>query len=261
MLERPRQERGLSSTVNMLDRFDKVSIGVVVSLLMVSGVVIVRGGQLGVRVVSYARTGTASSGTRLQVTFEEPIDLASVGPRLTIDPDVPGQVIQTQQGIAFVPVQPFQPGRDYSVTLRPGIVSTTGRTLKDAVHWQFHVRAPRIIYLGPMDQPNENLYEIDPAAPGQPVQLTNNALGINSYDVLPDGSKIVYAEQLDGSTSNLYVWDESTRASNVLYKCENARCLDPVWRPDGSMVAFEKIMLTGTVFQPPRIWLFDTATH
>src|SRR5262249_36440103 len=117
----------------MWDRFDRVSIGAVIALLMAIGVVIVRGDQLGVRVTHYGPTGTASSGSRLQIAFEEPVDSASVWQHLTIDPSVPGQVIQAQPGITFVPALPFQPGKDYTVTLRPGIVSTTGRTLKDTV--------------------------------------------------------------------------------------------------------------------------------
>ena len=54
-----------------MDRFDKIAVIVVVSLLIVIGVVVVRGDQLGIRVQSYAPTGTASSRPRIQFTFDE----------------------------------------------------------------------------------------------------------------------------------------------------------------------------------------------
>jgi len=244
-----------------MDRFDKVAVGVVVSLLVLIGVVVVRGDQLGIRVQSYSPTTTASSRPRIQITFDEPVDQASLAPHFSIDPPVQGSFMSTNGQATFLPAQGLQPGKDYQVTLHAGITSTAGRILKQDVRWQFHVRTPRVVSLGPQDTPPWNLYLTDPIAPDKSQQITNSNLGVNSFDVLADGSKIVYAEQPENNTSNLYVWDEASGKSSLLYRCDNARCIHPAWRPDGTAVAFEHFANTGSLLSVPRIWLYDVASN
>lgn len=244
-----------------MDRFDKVAVAVVVSLLIAIGVIVVRGDQVGIRVQAYGPTGTVSSRPQIQITFDEPVDQASLAQHFSIDPAVQGLWSSANGQETFLPIQGLQPGKDYRVTVGAGVTSKSGRALKQAVNWRFQIRAPRIVSLGPQDTPPWNLFLTDPAAPDKSQQITNSSLGVNSFDVLSDGSKIVYAQQPDNNSSDLYVWDEASGQSNLLYHCDNARCTHPAWRPDGTAVAFEHYANTGSLLSVPRIWLFDVASN
>lgn len=123
--------------------------------------------------------------------------------------------------------------------------------------------APRVVYLGPMDSIVQNLWLIDPGKGSQPVRLTNAKDGILDFDV-SRGGQIVYTEQMSKGASNLMLYDPQQGASRLLYECQDASCMEAVWRPDGKMIAFDRSELnTGTNMPPgaPRAWLFDVQTN
>jgi Tol biopolymer transport system component len=121
---------------------------------------------------------------------------------------------------------------------------------------------PRITYLGPIRALVANLYAV-PITGGTPQKLTNSKNGIIDYDIAPNG-QIVYAEILPAGPSNLMVYDPVTNQSRLLFECKDASCIQPAWRPDGKMVAFDRSELnTGTNLPPgaPRVWLYDLTTN
>src|SRR5262249_54146826 len=157
-------------------------------------------------------------------------------------------------------------GQTYTVVVEPGMASTKGRALKQPVEWSFTVRRPRLIYLGPADDIAQNIFLVDPAAPNSPQQLTSSPeeKGILSFDVLADGSKIAYSEFQGQGASSLFTLDVASGTITLLYQCPDSACTNPVWRPDGGAVAFERADLnTGTGMPPgaPRVWIFDVASN
>src|SRR5258708_25456374 len=110
------------------------------------------------RVKLYVQRGIASSRPWIHFTFDEIVDQASLAPHFSIDPPVQGSFVTSNGQATFLPTQGLQPGKDYQITLRAGVISTAGRILKQDVHWQIQVRVPRVISLWPQDTPPWNLY-------------------------------------------------------------------------------------------------------
>ncbi len=243
------------------DRFDCTAVIVIFALLAAIGLVIVHGDQIGIGVQSYGPTTQGSSRATIRVLFDEPLEPKSLTSRFSIAPAVQGSLSVSQNQLVFRPAQAFQPGQDYRVTVNAGIQASTGRVLKQDLHWQFHVTSPRIVYLGPADKNLRNLYSIDPSS-GVTRQITSSQEGVLDFDVAPDGSSIAYSELQPQGTANLMLWDTATETSRLLYECLHAACSSPIWRPDGSAIAFQRIDLNpvGTGPGAYRVWILDMIT-
>ncbi len=247
-----------------VNRFDLSSGLVIALLLIILALIIVRGDQVGLSVKSYTPQQSASSRASIQITLDESMNSASVKQHLALQPDVPGTLAVVNNQITFQPTLPLTPDKLYSVTLSAGSTANSGRVLKQDLRWQFKVRQPRLAYLGPVGTWIQNLYVINPALLGSPDQLTHSENGLVDYAILPDGSKIVYAETSveagkGNETARLFVWEAATGQSRLVYDCK-ADCVGLAWRPDGGAVAFQRIDLSNAIgFMPvaPRIWLYD----
>jgi Tol biopolymer transport system component len=236
----------------------------IVLLLAAIGAVIVRGDQVGIAVQSYSPINKASIRASIRVAFDESLVSTSVESNFKIAPAVQGRLSVSQNQVTFRPAEPLTQGQEYTVTLKAGVQSSTGRLLKNDVQWRFRVAPPRVVYLGPVDSIVQNLYLADPSDKQTPQPLTTSKEGVIGYDVSPDGSRIVYAQLEAHGPANLYVWDMASGTSQLLYECKDAACSGPVWRPDGGAVAFEKVELnSGTGMPPgaPRVWVYDVASN
>ncbi|MBC8171158.1 MAG: PD40 domain-containing protein, partial [Anaerolineae bacterium] len=121
----------------------------------------------------------------------------------------------------------------------------------------------KIAYLGPTAGPF-NIWLIDPAQPGVAAQaITNSTNGIFDFSVSADGRYIAYSEQLgELQIAELLVIDLQTKAIQQLTDCagQDAYCTTPVWRPDGKVIAYQRVNLNtnlGVGPSAPRIWLLD----
>lgn len=263
MAEKP----SLNLSLPMHSRFDRLDIGVALAILALLSAILLtllNGDQVGISVRRFAPQGLASSQAVVQITFDEPLDPESVVGKLSLTPEADGEVSVVGNQLQWRPRQALQQGQVYIVRLAEGVRSQHGRLLLQAHEWQFRVRAPQVVFMAPVDQPVQNLFMIDPNLPeAQPRQLTFSELGVLSYDVLPDGSRIVYSELGEMRTAHLRIYDLRTNSTSTLLECRTAACTTPAWRPDGNMVAFERSELnleTGAGVGAPRIWLVDTNT-
>ncbi len=130
---------------------------------------------------------------------------------------------------------------------------------------------PRIAYLAP-SRGLSNLWLVDPANPQlPPQQITFSETGIYDFEASPDGTSIAYSSQ-DAATGirEIYLLDVASGTTQRLTNCtaEDADCTTPAWRPDGSVIAYERITLNsalGLGASAPRVWLMDmtatTPTH
>lgn len=224
--------------------------------------VILRGDRVGLTIQRSTPNDLASAQSIIQVTFDQNLDPASVENRIRFDPPVEGEISVNNNQLQFRPNQPLQIGQTYTVQVEAGIQSSSGRALLSTQAWQFRVRSPQVIYLGPVDNPIQNLFMVDPDSPDLPArQLTLSERGVLSYDVMPDGSRIAYAELGEQRNASLFVYDLRTNQNTLLLDCPTAACTTPAWRPDGTLVAYERSELnlgTGAGPGSPRIWLLDT---
>ncbi len=262
-----RKERSLKLTISAHSRLDRLDIGVglaILALLGAIGLTLLSGDRVGISVRRLAPQGLASSQSVIQVTFDEPIDPESVVGKLRLEPETEGILSAAGNQLQWQPRVALQQGQTYTVHLAEGVRAQSGRLLLQAYTWEFRVRAPQVVFMAPVDNPVQNLFLIDPNIPqAAPQQITFSELGVLSYDVLPDGSRIVYSELGEMRTAHLRVYDLRTNSTLTLLECPTAACTTPAWRPDGSMVAFERSDLnldTGTGPGAPRIWLVDTNT-
>lgn len=249
---------------NNLDRFD---LAVLLAVLLLAGgiaLVILRGDRVGLTVRRVAPQGVASSRPTIQITFDQTLRPDSVQGRVSLEPEVPGQISVNDRIVQFRPDQALVAGQNYTVTLQAGVEATNGRQLFTDERWTFQVRTPRIVYLAPVDI-IQNLYLVDPERPGEVQALTTSEDGVLSFDVSPDGNRIAYAQMLGRQQVNLYVYDMRTGESSLLVDCPKAHCNNPAWRPDGSMIAYERTeadpdsIVGGTSL--PRIWLLDLTVN
>ena len=126
------------------------------------------------------------------------------------------------------------------------------------------MRQPRIAYLAPADSKTPNLWIVDPNYVELPkFQITDSPTGIEDYAVSPDGQQIAFTENNATSpeTSDIKRIDLETGALEQLTNCQNSVCSRPVWRPDGKMIAYERVENDAQFGNsPPRLWLLDLTT-
>lgn len=270
-----------------LTGFDR-TVGIVILLLVAAvGLTIVLGDRVGVTLQRVGPLGTARSTSSIIIQFSENMNRESVPERLQvvqIPPEKSGQsltdadVLATVNGsvswngaiMTFRPDAALQPGATYQVMLQPGATSDTGRAVISEYRYNFTVRRPRVAYLAPASSANPfNIWIADPADLSTAQQLTFSPSGIYDFSVSPDGSKIAFSEKNTSSgTMDIKMFDLDTNTIEQLTNCADAECKSPVWRPDGQVIAYERIDFNSDISQttsvgssPTRIWLIDLSSR
>lgn len=261
------EKRSLNLIMPTQSRFDRLDFGVGIAIVALLGAILLtllNGDRVGISVRRFVPQGLASSQSVIQIAFDEPLDPESVAGKLSLTPEAKGAISVVGNQLQWQPKEALQQGQVYTVRLESGLRAQSGRLLLQPLEWEFRVRAPQVVFMAPVDQPVQNLFVIDPNQPeAQPQQITFSELGVLSYDVLPDGSRIVYSELGEMRTAHLRIYDLRTNTTLTLLECRTAACTTPAWRPDGNLVAFERSDLnldTGAGPGAPRIWLVDTNT-
>ncbi len=271
------------TTFLKLNHFDRRVVFILVLLLGLTGFVIVLGDRVGVTLQRVAPLGVARSTSSVIMQFSESMNRVTVPPSIKVvqvSPDkmnasitdsdilatVDGTVSWSGTTLNFRPSKPFIPGAAYQVILNPGAISDSGRKVISAYQYSFTVRTPRIAFLAPADSSPMNLWVADPLVPGSAHQVTNSPSGIYDYGVSPDGSKIAFTEKNTSTgTMDIKMLDVDTDTVEQLTNCADAECKTPVWRPDGQLIAYERIDLNSAIADkvgasPTRIWIIDLSS-
>jgi Tol biopolymer transport system component len=119
----------------------------------------------------------------------------------------------------------------------------------------------RVMYIASGASGVPELWAVIPGKPDTLTQLTFTEGGVYDYAPSPDGRKIAYAERdLASNRTTLKLLDLDSGAVTLLSDCiaTNADCHTPVWRPDGSALAYVR-----TQYDPvlgagdPKIWMIE----
>jgi Tol biopolymer transport system component len=222
---------------------------------------VARGDQVGVLVTRATPEGRTGRGAVVAIQFGEAMKRDTVAERLTFEPALPGAVSWSGSRLIYRPDGPLADGAQYTVTLKSGAEAEGGRKLLSDLKFGFAVVGGRVAYLAPEDGKTRDIWMRDLSG-GEPEQLTNSAFGVLAFDVSPDGSKIAFAEHKDGgAAADLKLLDLDTREIRPLTSCREFICTNPVWSPDGSKIAYERLSYNavepGYSISSTRVWLLD----
>ena len=260
-----------------LGRFDRVAWLVMAAILVVLAVVIWRGDQVGLNVVTLVpapETVGNSPRTQLRIRFDQLLDAATVDPgALVLTPNVAGEVRAEGNTLVFVPTVALNPDTTYAVTLAPGLQSVQGRLLHDAVSWQFVTGHTSIVY-SQIDANSKEQLMLAPITlpvPGQavgevalatPRQLTDSSFGVWDFGVDGNTGQVVYSLLTEEGTSDLWTLLPGAQEPMLLQACPEAACSSVAFSPNSQLLAFARRNASAfgaPVVSPPRLYLLDLA--
>lgn len=249
-----------------ITQFDRVVGSFVVGLLVVIGLVVAIGDRVGVQLERVSPLGIAHSTDSIVMQFSEPMNRETLTGRLEIIPEVDGELRWSGDTAIFRPNEPLAPGNSYTVSVLPGAESIGGREVLSQFQFSFDVRQPQVAYLAPADSSPQNIWiaDFDDATSAQ--QLTESPAGVFDFAVSPNGRTIAFSERrTDRPATDLRLLDLDTGVATTLVSCSDGDCNSPVWRPDGSMIAYTRVDfntgLSNVGISPARIWLVDMTTN
>lgn len=247
-----------------LSRFDRVALATLVGLLLVILLLIWRGDQVGVQIVSVSPAeGATDVSTRavLQVTFDQKISAIGSDFPLSISPPVSGTLRWEESTVALLPSPALAPDTTYTVTLTADLKSQQGRPLNGPLTWQFRTRRPRALYVAPDTQGSDQLFVISPEG-GPATPLTQEKLGVWDFSLSPDGATIIYGVIRQDGGSDLGEVAADGSGARQLLACPDAACSGASWSPDGRRLVYERrnMLAAGAAPGPPHLWWLDPAT-
>jgi dipeptidyl aminopeptidase/acylaminoacyl peptidase len=232
-------------------------------LVVVIGVVIWLGNQLGVRV-----TPQFSAGDRvgpfgpLTLVFSEAVNERLVTEKIFIQPDVEGKFTMVDaRTLQFVPAVPFEPDVTYKLALAPGSLTDKGALLKRPRSWDFQTRLPLVAYLV-ADANKSRLWTIEPES-GKTSPLIEEVFRIADFDTSDDGEFVVFSAFNEQNGVDLWRVDHFGRNLVLLLACGPDRCTVPAISPDGHQVAYVREAAFASAdlpFGSPRIWLLNISS-
>ncbi len=246
------------------DPFDAIILGVMGALLVVIAVLILLGDTTGVQVIHHTPNGLTSADTIIRLEFDRPMVAQSVEDRFSITPTIEGRLEwANRQELVFRPDAPLNPGQKYTVQIRAGAESDGNKTLTEDFQFNFTVRLPQMLYLGPFTNPIRNLQFYD-LQTGRTEQLTDETGGVVDFAISPDGTWVAYTVERTDTASDIWALNLKTREHIQLTNCVEgqATCYDPAWGPDNQVVAYTRQELAAGLnpATAKRAWVVDVNT-
>ncbi|HNB37525.1 MAG TPA: hypothetical protein PK414_14965, partial [Anaerolineales bacterium] len=158
----------------------------------------------------------------------------------------------------FIPIQPFEKGTTYTITLSKGEVASNGREVKKGESWAFSVREPRVAYMI-SDSDQSRIWSTDlNNTSAQP--LTDENTKVLSFEVASNGNFIIFTSLNENGGIDLWRVSREGGDAAKLLDCGLDRCTTPVISPDTKFIAYSREAAGPTPdlpFGSPRIWLLN----
>ncbi len=97
-----------------------------------------------------------------------------------------------------------------------------------------------VIYLAIDDSYHKQLYLV-PATGGEIQQITHGDTGVWNYTVSPDGSSLIYSIPDGKRGSDLWYWDATLAAPELLLNCPDSSCSDALWSPGSQQILYSRL--------------------
>jgi Tol biopolymer transport system component len=248
-----------------IDPFDRYMVAVIAVILLAIGAVVVYGDHVGVEILEVGPADGQQTGTNVEIkiTFDQAMDKGSVQARFRVKPAVEGSFRWRSTTLIFTPDPVLRPGETYTVTLKQGAKSITGRSLKEDLRWSFSTRAAiaRVYYLSPANVVDRSLWAVGIEDP-TPHKVFSAPYGIFDFEPAPNGLEIAVTAYGRGNlTTNLWMIDADGSSPRQLLDCAPGACGRPAWSPDSKLIAYERQTLSDAGgLAPSRVWLLDVGT-
>jgi TolB protein len=204
----------------------------------------------------------ASSRTPITLSFNRPMDLASVQAALSVSPAVAGEWMADGNRLVFTPAAVWPLGQVVTVTLTGGR-SAQGLPLLGDQTWSFTIGTRRLAYLANLEVPNLWVLPIEDQAAAQPI--TTEPAGTYDYAISPDGLTFAYSvRRADGGADLRTIGVDGAGAADLL-RCPGEACRTPAFSPDGRLLAYQRHVLVqgvigGFSLGAARVYVYDLAT-
>ncbi len=194
----------------------------------------------------------------IRLNFAQSMDKTSVEERVRIEPRVETRFNWVENSLLVLPEISFDVGQ-YKLVLEVGSSTTKGEFIGKTVAWTFSVREQEIIFLYPADGASD-LWKSDLA--GNLIkQLTKTNGKVYDYSVSKDGEMIVFSAINSENGKDLWLVDREGNDPGKLLACGSDYCFEPAISPDGSRMAYSRVInREGVSERGSNIWLMDV-TH
>lgn len=203
-----------------------------------------------------------SPRARLQITFNQPMNPASVAAAFRVEPALPGALTWNLEGttLTFTPERSWPLLGQVRVSLAGG-QNRLGLPLFAPTEWTFTVGRERIAFLSGLPS---NLAAISITEGATAVALTAEPEGVNDFAIHPDGSWIAYSARRADGGADLKRVDVDGANPTLLLACPEVVCRAPAFAPDGRRLAYERQTPAldpggNRVFGEPRIYVLTVA--
>jgi dipeptidyl aminopeptidase/acylaminoacyl peptidase len=188
----------------------------------------------------------AAATTAIEMMFSQPVDLSSLEAHWGLTPRLEGVFQLAGNVVRFVPDAPFDVGQQVHVALAGGVEAAAGGTqLEGSAAWAFHVRQPRVAFLGP-SQPPHQLQSISPDSAGQATGLTPPGEAVSDFSIGPGGAQVALVRPNNEGGTDIWTLDLESGGTTQRTSCGSENCGHPAWLPDRQHLAYTRASVDGT---------------
>jgi Tol biopolymer transport system component len=180
-----------------------------------------------------------SSRSPIRLTFNGPMDQASVEAGLRTTPGRAGRVTWEGNSLSFIPADAWPLSSTVTVSLS-GARSQRGLPLLGNTTWTFTVGERRLAYLAGAPP---NLWITAISAGAEPAAITQEPVGVYDFAFSPDGAQVAYAARRADGGADLKLINVDGTGVKELAACPGDACISPVFSPDGQLLAYQRHLL------------------
>lgn len=239
---------------------DTLAIGVMTTLTVIIGIVILLGESAGVQVrVDIPEDGIVGPFETVTFTFPEKISAEIASDLISLEPIHEGYLSAVDDySVRFIPLKPYEQGITYTFKVIPGEINSTKREVKKAQTWQVQVREPRVAYV--VSEGGQSSIWSMTKLGSNVKRLTDEAIKVISFDVAQSGEFIVFSSANQNGGIDLWRVSRAGGDASILLECGLDRCTTPVIAPGDQRIAYSREAAGPTPdlpFGSPRIWVVD----